>query len=97
MNEMEPILKRWLLANYTSVKRFGFWKVSAKICNFSVPVYKGVPLPWMKWHPFFIDDGLQVYYYLKVSLSEKWVQKYTTLGFPFIRGFPSHEWNGTHP
>ena len=33
----------------------------------------------------------------KVSLSEKLVFKYTTLGLPFIRGFPSHEWNETHP
>ena len=27
------------------------------------------------------------------SLSEKWMLKYTTSGFPFLRGFPSHEWN----
>ena len=33
----------------------------------------------------------------KDSLSEKWLLIYTTLGFPFIRGFPSHEWNETHP
>ena len=32
-----------------------------------------------------------------VSLSEKLVLNYTTLGFPFIRGFPSHEWNETRP
>ena len=33
----------------------------------------------------------------KDSLSEKLVLKYATLGFPFITGFPSHEWNETHP
>ena len=58
MNEMKPILKRWLLANYTTVKIFVFWKVSAKMFNFSVPVYKGVPFPWMKWNPSFNDDRL---------------------------------------
>ena len=141
MNEMEPILNRWLLANYASVKRFAFRKVSAKICNLRVPVYKGVPLTWMKWHPSLNDDwypsvllsksftlrkvGAKVYNFRvpvnkwvplpwmkwnpsliddcwptiqvwKDSLSEKWVLKYATLGFPFIRGFPSHEWNDTH-
>ena len=97
MNEMEPILKRWLLANYTSVKRFAFRKVSAKICNLRVPVYKGVPLTWMKWNPSLIDDCLSSVLEWKVSLSEKCVLKYATSGFPFIRGFPSHEWNDTHP
>ena len=43
MNEMTPFHERWQLANYTSVKRFAFWKISAKICNFRVPVYKGSP------------------------------------------------------
>ena len=33
----------------------------------------------------------------KVSLSEKWMLNHTTLGFPFIKGFPSHEWNDTRP
>ena len=137
MNEMTAIFKRWLLANYTSVKRFTFWKVSAKMCNFRVPVYKGVPLPWMKWHPSFNDDcwlkctnvksltfwkvsanlyNLRVWIFKvvpflwmkwcssfhddcrptirvwKVSLSEKRVLSYTTWGFPFIWGFPFHEW-----
>ena len=45
MKEMIPILYQWPLANYTSVKSFIFWKVSVKLCNFKVPVYKGVPLP----------------------------------------------------
>ena len=31
----------------------------------------------------------------EVSLLEKWVLNYATLGFPFIRGFPSHERNET--
>ena len=42
-------------------------------------------------------SATQVYDCVKVSLSEKWVLKYTTLGFPFIKGFPSHERNDTHP
>ena len=49
-----------------------------------------IPLPW-RWL-FFL-----VYACVKVSLSEKWMLNYATLGFPFIRGFPSHEWNETHP
>ena len=97
INEMKPILKRWLLANYTSVNGFAFWKVSAKICNFRVPVSKGVPLPWMKWYPSFNDDCWPTIQVWKDSLSEKLVLKYATLGFPFIRGFPSHEWNETLP
>ena len=52
MNEMKHILSQWLLASYTTVKSFTFWKVSVKLYNFMVP---------------------------------------------FIRGFPSHEWNDTHP
>ena len=52
MNEMKPIFKRWLLANYTSVKRFTFWKVSVKLHNCRVFVDKEVRLPWMKWNPF---------------------------------------------
>ena len=95
MNEMKSIFKRWLLANYTSVKRFAFWKVSAKICNFRVPVYKGFPShDWNDTHSLSMTAS-QVYYYLKDSLSEKWVLKYTTLGVPFRKGFPSHEWNET--
>ena len=130
MNEMKPIIKRWVLANYTSVKWFTFWKVSAKICNFRVsfirgfpshewndthpwtmtasrvyecksftfwkvsskictfrvPVYKRVPLPWMKWNPSFNDCDLPSVRLWKVSLAENWVLKYATLGFPIIRG-----------
>ena len=142
MNESKRLLKRWQLANYSVVKRFTFWNVSAKICNFRVPVnkgvpltwmkwhpslkdecypsvrmcksftfwkvsakvynfrvpvFKGVPLPWEKWHPSFDDDSWPSVRLWKYSLSEKCVLKYATLGFPFIRGFPSHEWNDTHP
>ena len=97
MREMKHILEWWQLAKCTPVNSFTFRKVSAKICNFRVPVYKGVPLPWMKWHPSFNDGGLPSVRLWKVSLAEKWVLKYATLGFLFIRGFPSHEWNETHP
>ena len=68
------------------------WKVSLK-----VPVYKGVPLPWMKRNTSFNDDCRQTVLVWKVSLSEKWMLNYTTSGFPFIRGFPSHEWYDTRP
>ena len=97
MNEMTPNLYRWRLAKCTSVKRFTFWKVSAKICNFRVPIYKGVPLPWMKWNQSLNDDCWPTILVWKDSLSEKLVLKYATLGFPFIKGFPSHERNDTHP
>ena len=140
MNERKHFIKRWLLANNTSVKSFSFWKasaeicnlrvpvykgvpltwmiwhpslnddwqpsvllskcftfrkVSAKICNFRVHVYKGVPLPWMKWNPSFNDDWWRSILMWKVLLSERWALNYATLVFPFIRGFPSHEWNET--
>ena len=49
-----------------------------------------IPLPW-RWL-FFL-----VYACVKISLSEKLMLNYATLGFPFIRGFPSHEWNETNP
>ena len=32
-----------------------------------------------------------------VSNFEKWALICTTLGFPFIKNFPSQEWNDTHP
>ena len=97
MNERKHFIKRWLLANYTGVKRFSFWKASAKICNFRVPIYKGVPFPWMKWNPSLNDDCCPTIQVWKDSLSEKWVLKYATLGFPFTRVFPTHEWNDRHP
>ena len=97
MNEMKPILYRWRLTKCTRVKRFTFRKVSAKICNFRVPIYKGVPLTRMKWHPSFNDGGLPSVREWKVSLFEKWVLKYATIGCSFIKGFPSHQWNEIHP
>ena len=50
-----------------------------------------------KWHPSLMMTASQVYTCAKDSLSEKLVLKYATLGSPFIRGFPSHEWYDTHP
>ena len=85
------------LTKYSTVKSLTFWKVSAKICNFRVPIYKGFPLPWMKRNPSLNDDCWPTILVWKDSLSEKLVLKYATLGFPFIRGFPSHEWNETNP
>ena len=79
------------------MKFFVFWKVSANLYNLRVPVNKGVSLPWMKWNPSLNDDCWPTILVWKDSLSEKLVQKYATLWFPFIRGFPSHEWNDTHP
>ena len=46
--------------------------------------------------PSFNDDSCPTTILWKVSLSEKWVLNYTTLGFPFIRGFPFYEWNETY-
>ena len=64
---------------------------------FRVPVFKGVPLPWMKWNPAFNDYWWPTIRVWKVSLSEKWVLNYTTSGFPFLMGFPSPEFDDTHP
>ena len=89
MNEMKLMVKR-----YTIVKRFTFWKVSAKICNFRVPVFPSYE--WNDTHPLTMTAS-QVYECVKVSLSEKWVLNYATSGFPFIIGFPSHERNETQP
>ena len=96
MNEMKPIFSGWLVGNSTSVKSFTFSKVSVKLYNFRVPVYKGVFLLWMKWNLCFNDDWLQSILLWKVSRSEKWVLNYTTLGLPFIKRLPSYEWNETH-
>ena len=94
MNEMKPILSRWLLPNYMTVKSFTSWE-SVKLFKFRVPVYKGVSFPRIKRNRSFNDDWSQLPW--KDSVSEKWVLNNTTLGFPFIKGFPSHEWNETHP
>ena len=78
-------------------EKFHFQKSECKVYSFRVPIYKGVPLPWIKWNPFLNDDCWPTIQVWKDSLSEKWVLKYATLGFPLIRGFPSHEWNDTSP
>ena len=96
MNEMKPIFKRWLLPNYTSVKRFAFWKVSVKI-TLGFPFIRGFSShEWNDTHPLMMTAS-QVYECAKVSVSEKLVLKYATLGFSFIKGFPSQERNKTHP
>ena len=76
---------------------FTLRKISLTPENFRVPVCRGFALPWMIWYPSFNDDCLPTIRLWKVSLCEKWMVDYTTSGFPFIRGFPSHEWNETHP
>ena len=97
MNERKPFLNRWQVANYTSVKRFTFWKVSGKIYTFRVPGYKGVPLTWMKWNPSFNVDSCSSVRLWKVEHFENVVLIYAGLGFLFIRRFPSHEWKGSLP
>ena len=82
---------------WPSIRLWKVWKVSVNLYNFRVPDYKGVPLPWMKWHPCFNDDWWPIIRVWKVLLSEKWVLNYSTLGFPFISGFPFHVWNKTDP
>ena len=81
MNEMKHILNisfDEMMAKYTTVKSFTFTKVSLKLYNFRVPVYKRVPLPLMKWYPPFTMTAGQVYECEKVSLSEKLVLNYAT-------------------
>ena len=79
MNEMKPNLSRRLRSSI----RLGKFSLSEKY--FRVPFSKGVALPWMKWYPSFNDGGLQSVHLWKISLAEKWVLKYATLGFLFIR------------
>ena len=95
MDEMRASIERWQVANYSSVKIFAFWKVSAKLYNYRVHVFKGVPLPRMKWNPSFNDDWWPTIRVSKAPLSKKWVLKCTTWGFPFLKRFPSHGWNET--
>ena len=97
MNEKKPILWQKLQSNYTILKTFTISKVSFKLYNFRVSVYKGVPFSWMKWYPSFKDDNWPRILLWKVSLTENLVLNYTTLEFPFIKGLPSHEWNDTQP
>ena len=96
-NETHPLTMTGYQLHYTTVKIFVFWKVCANLYNLRVPVYKGFTLPWKKWNPSLNDDCWPTILVWKDSLSEKWVLKYATLGFSFIRGLPSHEWNDTLP
>ena len=50
---------------------FTFWKVSVKVYNFRVPVYKVVSLPWMKWNTSFNDDCWPSILVWRVSHFEK--------------------------
>ena len=88
MNEMKPILEQGVLANFTSFSSLAFGKVIVKLHNLQVPGSKGVPLPWMKWYLSFNDDCWPTIVVWKASLSEKYMLKYATLGFPFISNFP---------
>ena len=48
-----------------------------------------------QWYTSFHGDcwtNIQVW---RFSLSDKWILNHTTLGFPFIKGLPSHGWNDT--
>ena len=45
IHELIPILYKWLLAKYPSIKTYAFSKVSVKLWNYRVP-----PPPWMKWN-----------------------------------------------
>ena len=40
MNEMKHIIPPKLVSNTTTLKTFTFWKVSLKLYNIRVPVYK---------------------------------------------------------
>ena len=106
MNEVIPILWRWVLANFTMVKSFTIRIVSVKLYNFRVPVYKGVPLPWMKWNVSLNYNCRQSIQVGKDLLSPK-------LYILLLRGWeifilihnsqvykchlPTHEINGLHP
>ena len=59
-----------------------------KLYNFRVPVYKRLPLPWMKWNSSFNDECCPAIVVWRVSNSEKCILNNATLGCPFIRGIP---------
>ena len=86
LNQIYPSTE--LLSNYTKAKTFTFRKVSFKSSNFRVSVYKVVILPWMKRKPSFHHNCSQTILLWKLSLSKKWIFNHTTLGCPFIRGYP---------
>ena len=64
--------------------------------KFRVPVYKGVPLPWMKGNTSFNDQCWPSGLVWKVSLFEKSALNNTTLWCPFLKRFSSHGWSETH-
>ena len=76
---------------------FACWKGTLQGSYFGFTVYKGVNPPWMKWNPTLNDDFFQNFQQVKISLSEKWLSKYSTLELPFIKGPHPHEWNEYHP
>ena len=51
-------------------EKFRFQKSACLIYNFGVPVFKGVPLPWMKWYTSFNDDWWPSVRGWKISLSQ---------------------------
>ena len=59
MDEEKLILKRWVLANYTNLKSFTFWKMRVNLCNFRIPVYKG-----------FLSQGLSESHRLTMSAEQ---------------------------
>ena len=86
------------MLNYTTL-RFPFirgfpsyeWNDTHPLTMTASQVYECVEvLPSAKWVLKYTT-----YECAEVSLLEKWVLNYATLGFPFIRGFPSHERNET--
>ena len=50
MDEMKPVLERWVVVNCPSFNSLSFGKVSVKLHNFSVP--GGLPSHgWSETHP----------------------------------------------
>ena len=86
MDEMKPILWRWVQPSYTSLKSSHFEKCTLMYATLGSPFIRGFP-----------SHGWNEPQLWKASLSEKWALNYTNLGFPFIRGFPSYGWSETHP
>ena len=70
---------------------FNEWNDTNLLTMTASQVYECVEvLPSAKWVLKYTT-----YECVEVSLLQKWVLNYATLGFPFIRGFPSHERNET--
>ena len=73
MDEVTLVICRWVQVIYTSLNSLTFRKVHLKQYNFRVPVYKGVPLPWMKWNSSFNDDCWPAIVVSKVPTFEKYI------------------------